>query len=139
MSTLNLAATASAILERRRSLSSIVQSGELCAKIGTAGFQEALRRRWVVPDCEMTGALQVSNALSVVQEMEDAAYKVGDSVTVASNGKAVVGVVKAVGKDGKLKVSFGPGQGTADQDYSPEELQKNEKPEKSAPIPPTAS
>ena len=103
-----LAQVANAILERRRRLSSIIQSGDLQTEIGADGFAEALQRRWVVPDYGETGALQVTNQLDKIQEIElvaktsvgnrqpgpnDQKLAVGDSVTVDDGGKTVTGVV----------------------------------------------
>jgi hypothetical protein len=125
MTTENLAVVARAILERRKRLSTIIQSGALQAELGVDGFTEALQRRWVVPDYSESGALQVTDAAALIQELEATAgqLKVGDPVTVADNGKTIVGVVKEVRPDGRVVVSFGdqkPASGK--NDFAPTEV-----------------
>lgn len=137
----NLAKVANAILERRRRLTSIVQSGELQAEIGPEGFSEALRRRWVVPDYSETGALQVTNLRAQIDEIEIAAkavgsvsaapadqkLAVGDPVTIADNGKVITGVVKEMRPDGRVVVSFGAARPASGQeDFAPTEIKKTE-------------
>jgi len=139
MSPEKLAKVANAILERRRRLTSIVQSGELQAEIGAEGFSEALRRRWVVPDYSETGALQVTNLRSQIDEIETAAklagtlspnsqkLAVGDPVTVADGGKVITGVVKEMRPDGRVVVSFGATRPASGQeDFAPTEVKKTE-------------
>jgi len=71
---MNTQQVARAILNRRTSMSPIITSGEIIASIGADHMQEALQRRWLVPNGE-TGYLQVSTDMNRVQEMRDLAEK----------------------------------------------------------------
>lgn len=71
MNTQQLART---ILNRRNAMSPIITSGEMLASVGADHMQEALQRRWLVPNGE-TGYLQVSTDMNRVQEMRDLSEK----------------------------------------------------------------
>jgi hypothetical protein len=63
---------AQTILDRRNRMNPVIMNGEMIASLGAEGMQEALQRRWLVPDTE-TGHLQVSNDLASVEELRTAA------------------------------------------------------------------
>lgn len=71
MNTQQLAQT---ILERRQSMSPIVTQGEIISAVGSEGLQEALQRRWLVPQ-EDTGYLQVSTDMARIEEMQEMCEK----------------------------------------------------------------
>lgn len=62
------------LLDRRNAMNPVVMPGEIIAQIGSAGMQEALQRRWLVPVAE-TGFLQVSQDMTRVLEMREEAAK----------------------------------------------------------------
>jgi hypothetical protein len=97
-----------AILERRNRLSPIIIQGELQAAIGTEAFQEALDRRWIIPDSN-TGHLHVSNLNRMVLEMENEAdsIQVGDNVLTTEDGKTYNAAVAERRPDGTYVLSFG--------------------------------
>jgi hypothetical protein len=63
---------AQTILDRRNRMNPVIMNGEMIASLGAEGMQEALQRRWLVPDTD-TGHLQVSNDLAAVEELRTAA------------------------------------------------------------------
>lgn len=71
MNTQQLART---LLNRRNAMSPIVMPGEIIGAVGSEHMQEALQRRWLVPNGE-TGFLQVSTDMNRVQEMRDLSEK----------------------------------------------------------------
>jgi hypothetical protein len=60
---------ATIILERRQRMNPTVMQGEMSTVLGEDGLQEALNRRWLVPNYE-SGYLQVANHGSVVEDMQ---------------------------------------------------------------------
>jgi hypothetical protein len=60
---------ATTILERRQRMNPTVMQGEMNAVLGEDGLQEALSRRWLVPNYE-DGYLHISPHGSVVEEMQ---------------------------------------------------------------------
>jgi hypothetical protein len=60
---------ATTILERRQRMNPTVMQGEMNAVLGEDGLQEALNRRWLVPNYE-DGYLHISPQGSVVEEMQ---------------------------------------------------------------------
>lgn len=58
---------------REHRMSSFVMPGELREKLGFDGYAEALRRRWLIADSEISGMVQVTNNLSVVEEIRQIA------------------------------------------------------------------
>lgn len=60
---------ATIILERRQRMNPTVMQGEMTTVLGEDGLQEALNRRWLVPNYD-SGYLQVANHGSVVEDME---------------------------------------------------------------------
>lgn len=60
------------VLERRQRMNPTVMQGEMSAVLGEDGLQEALNRRWLVPNYE-SGYLQVANHGNVVEEMQEIA------------------------------------------------------------------
>ena len=63
---------ASVLIERRSRATPIILPGEMIAAIEPEGMQEALQRRWVVPDMD-SGNLMVTTDLSKLREMQEAA------------------------------------------------------------------
>lgn len=63
---------ATTILERRQRMNPTVMQGEMNAVLGEDGLQEALSRRWLVPNYE-DGYLHISPHQSVVEEMQEIA------------------------------------------------------------------
>jgi len=63
---------AQSILDRRNRMNPVIMNGEMIATLGAEGMQEALTRRWLIPDTD-TGHLQVSGDLAVVEELRAAA------------------------------------------------------------------
>lgn len=63
---------AETLLQLRQRMSHVVLAGELQAKIGPEGVQEALRRTWLCADMDF-GNLAITGNLSVLSEMEDLA------------------------------------------------------------------
>jgi hypothetical protein len=60
---------ATTILERRQRMNPTVMQGEMNAVLGEDGLQEALNRRWLVPNYE-DGYLHISPQGSAVEEMQ---------------------------------------------------------------------
>lgn len=69
---MNTQEIAQTILERRNRMNPVIMNGEMIGLLGAEGMQEALQRRWLVPDMD-TGHLQVSNDLAVVEELRSVA------------------------------------------------------------------
>ena len=69
---MNTQEIAQTILDRRNRMNPVIMSGEMIAALGAEGMQEALQRRWLLPDTD-TGYLQVSNDLASVEELRTAA------------------------------------------------------------------
>ena len=69
---MNTQEIAQTILDRRNRMNPVIMNGEMIASLGAEGMQEALQRRWLVPDTD-TGHLQVSNDLAAVEELRTAA------------------------------------------------------------------
>ena len=63
---------AQTILTQRNSMNPVILPGLMHAQLGAEGMQEALQRRWLVPNME-TGNLQVSIDLNVVEEIRNVA------------------------------------------------------------------
>lgn len=83
---------ATIILERRQRMNPTVMQGEMTTVLGEDGLQEALNRRWLVPNYE-SGYLQVANHGSVVEDMQAIAAmpdptpepdKLGESRTICT-------------------------------------------------------
>jgi len=86
---------AQALLQRRNAMNPIVIQGEMLATLESEGLQEALQRRWLVPD-PSTGFLLVNQDAAKVQEMrqvaehcghcpEDIAAKAAETATAAAS------------------------------------------------------
>ena len=56
------------LLQRRNAMNPVIMPGEMLGSIGADAVQEALQRRWLVPNQD-TGLLQVSAEMSKVNEM----------------------------------------------------------------------
>ncbi len=69
---MNLKNLATQILDQRAQLSYVTFPAQVQARLGSDGMQEALRRRWLLPDTE-SGNLCVNNNLGVIREMSDIA------------------------------------------------------------------
>jgi hypothetical protein len=127
---MNIRDIAKIVVERRRSLASIIPSGIMQAELGIDGFAEALERRWIVPNTE-SGELSVTNDFAVIQEIErvaeDDTLQIGDQVVVGEEGQAFTGVIKEF-KNGRYIVSFPDGAAprTNRQDYADTEIQRVE-------------
>lgn len=59
---------AQVILTKRNSMNPLIQQGQMVNELGSDGLQEALRRRWLIPDMD-SGFLQVNSQLGVVEEL----------------------------------------------------------------------
>lgn len=109
-STLNLPEIAHTILELRASALALA-NGPLQEALGEAGYTEAVRRRWVLPDMD-TGFLSITHHVQTVQEMmgyqqqRQQAGGIGDTVMVADDGQPYQGVVSKVNPDGSYTLSF---------------------------------
>lgn len=68
---------AQVLLNRRNAMNPVVMQGEMLAALESEGLQEALQRRWLVPD-PSTGFLLVSQDQSKVNEMREIAEKCGE-------------------------------------------------------------
>ncbi len=82
--TLTPAQIAAVVLERRLRMSPTVFQGEILDDLGSEGLNEALTRRWLVPDLD-SGFLQVTNEDAKVIEMEALVTEAADEI--ASTGK----------------------------------------------------
>jgi len=58
---------------RENRMSSYIMPGELREKLGFEGYSEALRRRWLIADSDVSGMVQVTNILAVVEELRQIA------------------------------------------------------------------
>jgi len=113
---MNTKEIATALINRREtSTSSIIMQGDLQKSLGTDGFQEAMRRGWVIPDYD-TGHMTITNNLGEVDHMRkmseaEEPLKNGDSVVVNSiepgnQVTAYPATVTSVGAGGKVRVTF---------------------------------
>lgn len=68
---------AQVLLNRRNAMNPVVMQGEMLAALESEGLQEALQRRWLVPD-PSTGFLLVSQDQSKVNEMREIAEHCGE-------------------------------------------------------------
>lgn len=68
---------AQVLLNRRNTMNPVVMQGEMLAALESEGLQEALQRRWLVPD-PSTGFLLVSQDQTKVIEMREIAEKCGE-------------------------------------------------------------
>src|SRR5919109_2733528 len=58
---------------REKSMSSFIQSGQLRDQLGTEGYAEALRRRWIVADEDLSCMVRVTNEMTKVAQIREAA------------------------------------------------------------------
>lgn len=71
---MNINQLAKTILDMREErMSAFIQPGHLIEQIGTEGYAEALRRRWLVGAEEAEGLMTVTNQLGIVNEMRELA------------------------------------------------------------------
>ena len=70
---MNIKEIAYKLMSLRESMSAFIMSGNLRESLGFEGYGEALARRWIVPDQEGSGMIQVSNHLGTVAEMRQLA------------------------------------------------------------------
>lgn len=122
-----LSEIASTLLSRRATLSSYVPTGQVRQDIGVDGFQEAVRRTWLVPDVE-SGEVHITNHLGTLAEMKRIAEatpvgpEIGDEVVVAENGQTFQGIVQSKAADGKMKISFGGQKPPQEREYDATEV-----------------
>ena len=65
---MNTQEIAQLLLYKRNSMNPLIQQGQLAGELGSDGLQEALRRRWLIPDMD-SGFLQINNQLAVVEDI----------------------------------------------------------------------
>jgi len=70
---MNIKEIAYKLMALRESMSAFILTGKLRESIGFDGYGEALARRWIVPDQEGSGMVQVSNHLGTVAEIRQLA------------------------------------------------------------------
>ena len=91
---------------RDHSLTPIVNIQAMREALGSSGYGEALRRRWIVPDAE-TGQLSLTCSLRVIGEMRELCEtQVGDTVSVELGGKTYEGVASVQNRDGTFQLTF---------------------------------
>ncbi len=78
---------AQTLLNRRNAMNPVVMQGEMINALGSDGLQEALSRRWLVPD-ETTGFLLVSQDMTRIADMRKVAEEKSDKAPVAENKSA---------------------------------------------------
>lgn len=71
---MNTQEIAQKLLQRRNAMNPVVMPGEMIGTLGSEAMQEALQRRWLVPNQD-TGLLQVSSEMAKVIEMRECAEK----------------------------------------------------------------
>ena len=81
---MNAQTIAKTLLERQQRINPMILPGQLLKDIGAEGVQEALNRRWLVPDT-FTGCLLVSTDAAKVQEMRQAAATESADLVPPSN------------------------------------------------------
>ncbi len=117
---MNYKTVASALLSRiQRSSTPLVLVGEMQNELGSDGFSEALRLRWLSCDNEGGGLMiatsgpmleqlkavcngDYSSLEGVVHEDNSGGYQVGDEVIVTVSGQPVTARVKRVLPDGSI-------------------------------------
>ena len=68
---MNIKEIAAKLTEMRETrMTAFIMSGQLREELGFDGYAEALRRRWIQADEDMSGMIQVSNNLGVIAEMK---------------------------------------------------------------------
>ena len=80
---------AQSLLNRRNAMNPVVMQGEMINTLGHDGLQEALQRRWLVPDMS-SGYLLVSQDMSKVLEMREAAEESKDCAKCKKSTKDCV-------------------------------------------------
>lgn len=71
---MNTQETARLLLNRRNAMNPVIYPGEMIAALGSESMQEALQKRWLVPD-HVNGLLTVSAEMAKIDEMREVSAK----------------------------------------------------------------
>lgn len=110
---MNTRKIAHTILTSRNKIQSSIMGEAMRRKLGPDGFQEALRRGWLLVDHE-SGFLNVSSLATKLEEMRTISIsdkpQEGDQASVISDGEEVEGTVAGQSHNGMVTIKFSSGE-----------------------------
>lgn len=123
---MNIRKIAQTLLTRRNQNTPIFNNAEMMESLGSDGYREALRRRWIIFTDD--GMAQITNHLPFIEQLMEAAnsdeVNVGDQVVVAADGKSYTASVQSKNANGAYTLSFGKDKpSTTRPEYRREEMQ----------------